>query len=84
MPETETCSYCFTTFTPIGNSNGDLEYTDDHGAVCCDSCLCRPCGHGHPTAAERAACAATFEVDERESPDPDSLTAIARDRLVEV
>lgn len=84
MARTRVCKHCLSDFTPSVAQDGKPEYRDYHGATSCDTCLCRLCGHGHPTADGHEDCAAAFEAGEIEPADPDLLREIAQDALLGV
>lgn len=79
-----TCAHCDRSFTPTTAPDGQPEYLDAAGMVCCDVCLCGVCGHGHPTADEHDLCSGEFADDERETVDPDAVHDALRDRLIGV
>lgn len=80
----ETCAHCTRSFTPTIAPDGAPEYTDAAGMVCCDSCLCVVCGHGHATETEHTYCVGEFVDGEREAVDPDAAYEAARDLLIGV
>lgn len=80
----KTCTHCVIEFTPSLDDEGQPVYLDYHGAVSCDTCTCRLCGHGHPTADGHEDCAAAFEDGKLDPADPDVLIEIARDLLTGV
>lgn len=68
----KTCAHCTRSFTPTIAPDGQPEYTDAAGMVCCDVCLCVVCGHGHPTEDGHEFCLGEFADGEREAVDPDA------------
>lgn len=80
----KTCAHCTRSFTPTTAPDGAPEYTDAAGVVCCDSCLCVVCGHGHATEAEHTFCVGEFIDGEREAVDPDAAYEAARDLRIGV
>jgi hypothetical protein len=79
-----TCAHCDRSFTPATAPDGEPEYTDADGVVCCDSCLCVVCGRGHATETEHTFCVSEFVGGEREAVDPDAAHEAARDLLIGV
>lgn len=78
------CTTCTTWFTATADTEGQPEFLDFHGNRCCDTCLCRVCGYGHPTADEHENCQNEYEEGGREAVDPDLAYDLAQAALLGV
>jgi len=80
----KTCAHCDRSFTPTIAPDGQPEYLDAAGMVCCDVCLCDVCGHGHLTEDGHTTCLGEFVDGEREAADPDAAYEALRDARIGV